>query len=121
MINNIIMIAVGLLSGVCASLGIGGGFVLLLYLTAVLNTPQLEAQLINLCFFLPVAVLSVTLHLKNKMIEKEVLLFTIIGGVFGVFFGVWISKILESEALSKVFAGFILIVGIRELFSKEKN
>lgn len=121
MIGSIITAAVGLLSGVCASLGIGGGFVLLLYLTAAQNTPQLEAQLLNLCFFIPVAVFSVYLHAKNNMIEKRVLLFTVIGGIAGVFCGVAVSEYLKSEWISKLFALFILIVGVRELFGKEKN
>ena len=49
---------VSLLSGVTASMGLGGGFVLLIYLTAFANVPQMEAQLINLIFFLPIGALS---------------------------------------------------------------
>ena len=40
------------------SLGMGGGAVLLLYLTAVKGMDQLEAQGLNLLFFIPVAVVS---------------------------------------------------------------
>ena len=49
---------VGLITGAAASMGLGGGFVLLVYLSIFTNTPQDMAQGINLLFFLPIALLS---------------------------------------------------------------
>ena len=67
----VVLALAGLLSGICASMGLGGGFVLLVYLTLFTQLSQLDAQLTNLVFFLPIAVLSVILHLKNQLIEKR--------------------------------------------------
>ena len=44
-------------TGLLASLGVGGGMVLIIWFTAVMGMSQLEAQGINLLFFLPIALL----------------------------------------------------------------
>ena len=40
-------------TGVFASLGLGGGMVLIIYLTVFVGMPQIQAQGINLIFFVP--------------------------------------------------------------------
>ena len=45
-------ILIGLLSGAAASMGLGGGFIFLIYLSAFTDTPQDIAQGANLLFFL---------------------------------------------------------------------
>ena len=44
---------IGVISGICSAMGVGGGSILLLYLTAFAGYDQLSAQGINLVFFLP--------------------------------------------------------------------
>lgn len=61
---NWMLIPVGFLSGICAAMGIGGGFVLMLYLTLFTAAAQKDAQLFNLLFFLPAAALSLFRHQK---------------------------------------------------------
>lgn len=118
---NIITAIVGFFSGVTASLGLGGGFVLLLYLTAIQEMDQLQAQGINLLFFLPIAALSLIVHIKNKLIDKEPLLPCILCGVIGVFAGTTIAFWIPTSLLSKIFAVFILIIGCKELFFPKKD
>ncbi len=116
-----IIAAVSLLSGLTASLGLGGGFVLVIYLTAVAGVAQMEAQGINLVFFIPIAVLSLILHGKNKLLDKKPLLPAVLGGVVGVGLGFAIGSLIGAEWLSRLFALFILIVGLKELFHKKKQ
>ena len=98
--------AVSLLSGLTASLGLGGGFVLVIYLTAIANMQQMEAQGINLVFFIPIAILSLVLHAKNKLLDKRPLLPSILGGILGVGIGFGLSCLIGSAWLSKLFAIF---------------
>ena len=42
-------------------------------------------------------------------------------GVVGAFLGVWLANALHPVWVSKGFAVFVLILGIRELFSKGKK
>ena len=45
-------IIAGLLSGIIGAMGLGGGAVLLIYLSLIKGTDQLKAQGINLLFFI---------------------------------------------------------------------
>lgn len=105
-------------SGLAGSLGLGGGGVLVLYLVLVLGMPQLKAQGINLLFFIPCAVLSSTVYSVKKLIDwKSVLLFAL-GGLPGVIAGSVLLSHLQSDIPGKIFGGFLLIMGIRELFRR---
>ncbi len=113
-------VIIGILTGTAASMGLGGGFIILIYLSAFTDTRQDIAQGINLLFFLPIALLSIVIHIKNKLIDKKTVIRYIIPGIIGVLCGSGISLMLDTGILRKLFAGVILIVGIRELFKKEK-
>jgi len=57
----IIIGIVSFLSGIMASMGLGGGMVLILYLSAINGLDQLSSQGINLLFFIPIGIFSVIL------------------------------------------------------------
>ena len=61
-------------SSAVAAMGLGGGTVLLLYLSffSALSQPQMQA--VNLLLFLPAAALSLFFHRKNGLIVPRVLL-----------------------------------------------
>ena len=117
----LIIAAVSLLSGIAASMGLGGGFILLVYLTAFAGMPQMEAQWVNLIFFLPIGGLSLYLHKKNGLIVKAAVLPSVLTGVAGVALGVAAAKFLGDERLRKAFAVFLLFIGLKELFFREKK
>lgn len=114
--------AAGFFSGVTASMGLGGGFVLLICLTGFMGVPQTEAQWINLIFFLPIAALSLIFHRKNGLLKGQVLP-AVIGGLLGSAAGVFGARMLGDANLSKLFALFLAVIGLRELLSgfKKKN
>lgn len=111
-------IIIGFLSGVAASMGLGGGFVLIIYLTVFTEANQLTAQGVNLLFFLPIALISLIIHAKNRLIEWKILPLLIITGLVGVLAGTFISKIISVELLQKLFASMLVFVGVKELFHK---
>ncbi len=106
-------------SGAAASLGIGGGGILLLYLVLVLHEEQLVSQGINLLFFIPCGLVSIVMYTKKHLIEWKAAIPIIIGGVCGVGIGIWIASALQEDYLSKIFGGFLILLGLRELFSKQ--
>lgn len=115
----IIKMFVGLLSGITASMGLGGGFILMIYLTTVSGVDQIYAQGMNLLFFLPIASISIVMHIKNKLIDTKPLIFSIIFGIVGVSLGIGIAFSIEVYWISKLFALSLLIFGIKELFHKK--
>ena len=77
----------GLFSAVAGALGLGGGGVLVLYLTLGMHMPQLRAQGINLLFFLPCALVSILMNWKKKLIHWKSVIPMALGGLAGVGLG----------------------------------
>lgn len=111
----------GFLSGVIGAMGLGGGGVLLIYLTVFAETPQLKAQGINLLFFLPVGLIAIIIYSFKHLIEWKTVLKMWLGGVLGVGLGVLLAKTIETDLLREIFAGFLIAFGSWQLFAKRKN
>ena len=109
-LNWIVCIA-GFLSGVIGAMGLGGGGVLLIYLTVFADTPQLSAQGINLLFFLPIGALSVIIYSIRKEIKWKTVLFMWLGGILGVAAGFFAAKAIDTFWLSKIFAVLLILFG----------
>ena len=114
----ILPLVVGAATGVLSGFGVGGGTLLLVYMTAFAGVEQRLAQGINLLYFLPTAVMALPAHVKNGFVETPVLLPAILTGLAGAAAAAWAATALEVELLHRCFGGFLLIVGARELFSK---
>lgn len=109
---------VGFLTGVLASMGLGGGFILVVWLTLVQNVPQRTAQGINVLFFLPIAFIALIMHLKNRLVNKALVKRLIFGGIAGAVLGTFGAQILPNDLLRRLYALFLLAFGVRELFAK---
>ncbi|MGN0643146.1 MAG: TSUP family transporter [Huintestinicola sp.] len=118
---TVLTFAAALLTGILASLGVGGGMILILWLTVFMHTDQISAQGINLIFFLPIALLSVIIHRKNGFVSIKELLPAILTGIPGACAGALAADYIGSPLLGKIFGGFILIIGIRSIFSGKKK
>lgn len=112
---------VGFLTGILASMGLGGGFILVVWLTMFSGTEQRTAQGVNVLFFLPIALIALIMHLKNGLVNKALVKRCAIGGVIGAVIGTFGSQIISNGLLRKLFALFLLAFGLRELFSKTKQ
>lgn len=64
--NFLIAAISGIISGIFASLGMGGGGVLIICLTLFLEIPQQQAQGINLIFFILPAIFQLLYILKES-------------------------------------------------------
>lgn len=114
-------IIIGTLSGIAASMGFGGGFILIIYLTVFVGVDQITAQGINLLFFLPIAFVSLIIHHKNKFVQWKKLIYLIPGGLLGILVGVWISSHINVDFLQKMFAYLLIFVGVKEIFHKNSE
>lgn len=113
--------AAAFFTGIFASLGVGGGMILIIYLTVFAGFDQLAAQGINLVYFIPIAALSVILHSRNHLIEWKKIIPSIITGIVFAALGTLAAKYIGSPGLKKIFAVFIFLIGIKELFFKTEN
>ena len=117
----VIASVVGFLSGLTASMGLGGGMVLLVYLTGILSLSQIEAQGINLVFFLPIALISLIIHSKSHLIDWRVISPALISGAVSAASVSFLVRFIDTDLLRKCFAVLIIIVGIKELLYKQKK
>lgn len=108
----------GLLSGMAGAMGLGGGSVLLLYLTLWAGIPQLRAQGINLLFFIPNAVTALLLHSRSGLIDRRSALICAAGGILGAGAGFLLAGRAGEGGLRVIFGVFMLLLGLRELFAK---
>lgn len=63
--------AAGLLTGVLSGFGVGGGTLLILWLTLVRGIDQLQAGGINLLYFAACALPALRGHLRRGMVHKR--------------------------------------------------
>ena len=111
-------VAASFFAAIIGALGMGGGSVLIIYLTVYLGLEQLEAQGVNLVFFLPVAAVALVFHQKHGLIKWRTALPCTAIGLVGVYFGQKLAMYVGSSLLGKLFGGLLLIIGLRELFAK---
>ena len=114
----LIPLAVGAATGVLSGFGVGGGTLLLVYLTAVAGVDQHLAQGINLLYFLPAGLLALPAHIKNGYVEKKALLPCIAAGLTCAALCAWAATGLEADLLRKLFGGFLILIGLRELLGR---
>mgnify|MGYP004552262825 FL=1 len=104
----------GLLSG----LGIGGGSLLMLWLTTVLGWTSQEARRLNLLFFLPGAALAT--FLRRKSIPLKKLWPVILSGCAAAAGGAFLQNHISQGLIRKAFGVLLRYAGCRELFYKQK-
>lgn len=111
----------GAVCGVLSGLGIGGGSLLMIWLTALQDLPQRQAQGINLLYFLPTAGASLLFHIKNKLVAWQAALPAIACGCLSAAGSAWLAQSLHAALLRRLFGGFLLAVGILELRKARKQ
>lgn len=114
-------ILVGAATGVLSGFGIGGGTLLLLWLTMVSGMDQLHAGGINLAYFIACALPALWYHLKNGLIEKKAALWCILAGVPACILASLLAARMDVTLLRRFFGVFLLGIGFRELFFKSKK
>ena len=110
----------GFLSGIIGAMGLGGGAVLIIYLSIFTSTEQLTAQGINLLFFIPIGTLAVIIYSIRKQINWKTIMPLAFGGIIGSVSGIFIAKILGGNMTAKLFGTFLILLGLKELFFFKK-
>ena len=111
----------GLLTGILSGFGVGGGTLLLVYMTLIAGLDQPLAQGINLLYFLPAGLMALPAHVKNGYIEKKALLPAIGAGLACAAVAAWVATAVDTDLLRKGFGVFLILIGLWELVSKPKK
>ncbi len=109
----------GLFAAVLASMGVGGGGLLVIYLVLVLGTEQIRAQGINLIFFLCASIFSLPFHIKAKRVDVKTVALFAPAGALGAYFGCRLGLSADPVYLRTAFGVLIIFAGsltlLREL------
>lgn len=122
MLNTLpVSLVVSSVLGFLAGLGVGGGSLLILWLTLILDTPPDTARAMNLIFFLPTAIISSLFRRKQGVLPLKKVLPGIIAGCFTAAIFSLVSREISVSALRKLFGILLLATGIKELMYKPKH
>ena len=111
----------GVLGGVLGGMGMGGGTVLIPLLNIFYGVGQHTAQAVNLISFIPMAIVALIFHLKNKLIEFDKLLLIIVPGVIACILGCYVARAITGDLLRRCFGGFLILLSILQLILQIKK
>jgi uncharacterized membrane protein YfcA len=109
--------AAGFFAGLLGALGLGGGGVLVIFLTVFMHVPQLKAQGINLLFFIPTGVFALIFHLRRGLADMRAALPAAGLGLIGAALGSLAARFIGAEAVRIIFGLMLAALGGWELFA----
>ena len=116
-----IAVLAGILLGFLSGLGIGGGSLLMLWLTLVLGMDHTSARGINLLFFMPSALIACLFRWKQGALQWKQILPAIIAGCAAAAGFSWLSMYLDTPVIKKLFGILLIATGLRELFYRPRK
>ena len=116
-----VSIAAGAVLGFLAGLGIGGGSLLILWLTLVLQMEYAVAGTVNLMFFSPSAVITSLFRLKQGKLDIKRILPALAAGCAGAVLFTILGNRIDEAILRKPFGILLLVTGVRELFYRPRK
>lgn len=116
-----VALIVGCALGILAGLGVGGGSLLILWLTLVLKIGHQDAGSINLLFFIPSAIIASFFrwkqgHLNLKQVLPAMIAACISAGVCSA-----LRNYISFGYLEKFFGLLLLLTGLREVFYRPRK
>ncbi len=114
-------ILLGLATGVISGFGIGGGSLLIVYLTTFAAVEQYTAGGINLLYFLCCAPTALISHIRNRRVEWKAVMWCSVAGVVTSALAAFLASGVDTNLLRRAFGVLLLYIGCRELFCKSEK
>ena len=115
----LLAVIVGLATGILSGFGIGGGSLLMLYLTLIAGFPQQAAAGANLLYFIACAPAALISHFKNGLVEKQALFWCVLAGIPTSIAASLLAAATDLSLLRRLFGALLLYIGIKELRAKK--
>ena len=121
MLVYIIPLIIASALGFLAGMGVGGGSLLLLWLTQVVLMPQDQARILNLLFYLPAALASTIFRRKKQQFRKDITLPAIFAGCIAALCFTIIGQHWDVAFLKKGLGILLILTGLREVFYRPRK
>lgn len=116
-----VILTVGTVLGFLAGLGIGGGSLLVLWLSLVIGMEPAAVRSVNLLFFLPSAAIAICFRWKQGCIRWQKILPAIVAGCAAALAFSWLGDRINTPMLKKLFGIVLIGTGLRELFYRPRK
>ncbi|MBQ9168146.1 MAG: sulfite exporter TauE/SafE family protein [Oscillospiraceae bacterium] len=116
-----IILIVSVLLGFLAGLGVGGGSLLILWLTFVLGIQQEIARSINLLFFIPSALIACIFRWHQGSLQLKSILPAVIAGCLSAGLMSWAGNYMNTAIVKKLFGLLLIGIGIKELLYRPRK
>lgn len=118
---TIATVLVAFLTAVLSGLGVGSAGLMMLFLTAVAHLPQLEAQGVNLFYFLFSSGASLLVQLFRTAVLPGCVLLLLPTGILGALLGFRLAVFLPGVWLRRIFGGVLVVFGGIGFFAQNPN
>ncbi|MBO5713545.1 MAG: sulfite exporter TauE/SafE family protein [Clostridia bacterium] len=115
--EKLFLILAGGFTGICNGLfGGGGGMITVPFLTMLCGYEPKKAHATAIAVILPVSVISAVIYTVKGYFELKLSLGVGIGVILGGVLGALLLKKFSNSVIEKVFAGIMVVAGIKLLF-----
>ena len=112
----VVTLSVGTALGFLTGLGVGGGSLLMVWMTAVLGMDAVTARSINLLFYLPGAAVAIFFRKRQGQIQRKNVLPPALAGCIAAAVCSSFSTAVDNSWVQKIFGIILIAAGLRELF-----
>lgn len=116
-----VALCAGAFLGFLSGLGIGGGSLMILWLTMVLGMEQETARSINLLFFLPAALTACFFRWRQGVLDMLKILPAILAGAAAAGITSFVGIAADPQLLRKPFGILLILTSLRELFYRPRK
>ena len=117
----IVDIIAALIMGALSGMGVGGGGLLVIYLTAFKSLGQIASQGINLYFFIFASVASLFVHCRKRKINYKAVVLLSGAGIPFAIIGSVAASVTDPETVRTVFGIMLILAGAVTLFKGSKE
>lgn len=121
MVSFLLSVLIATVLGFLAGMGVGGGSLLLLWLTQVIMLEQAQARILNLLFYLPAALISTLFRANGKGIDRQIVIPGLIAGCLSAAALSLISRQIDVEQAKRLLGGLLIFIGLREVFYRPRK
>lgn len=109
------MAAAAVVSGIFAGMGMGGGTFLIPLLTIFFSTKASVAQCVNLLVFVPMAIITIIIYAKQKLIDFRLAWIVSVAACLVSAVGALVSVSISGKVIRIIFGSFIAVIGVVQI------
>ncbi len=115
----LVILTIGVILGFLSGMGVGGGSLLIVWLTIVLKMDYATAKGLNLLFFLPPALISTIGNFTQKKLPWRTVIPAAVSGCITAALFTSMSSQWDTRILRKIFGVLLLYTAFQELRNKK--